>query len=259
MPLPPSSYISLLAHSFLNVFLLLRVVSGANLGITAAAYTVLAWSAPLLLLSIFVFPVGLPSLNPVCGMVTPPRFSALRVLHDRLDVYAPLAPFLFTCLFSLFYAVNGEVERYDPKSLIQYLISDYSQKENRIVSPIEVRSSLAVGFFTVLLLGWLLGDATITADPKERNAEILTAANLERLRIVRYFRPEQMNGEVVPVPPPLNLVSLALRAICGALQLVGKGGRSLHEKLDRQIAPISLGLILPQLILVNQVMNRRNT
>jgi hypothetical protein len=204
LPLPAGSYSALLPHSFIALFVILRYISRGSLPITAAAYSLLAWSAPLLLVAILIFPVGLPSLNPCSPSLSHPRFRAIRVVNDRITVFSPLFPFILLSLAALFYAVNGEVEVYEPNPKSTVYPGD---RDPRVVSPIEVRSSLVMGFLAVCLLGWLMGDAIITANPADRQAEIATAASLERARIVRYFAPDASRDEMVPWPSPLNLVA----------------------------------------------------
>jgi hypothetical protein len=213
LPLPPGSYSALLPHSTVALFVILRYISRGNLAISSIAYSLLAWSAPLLLLSIFIFPVGLPSLNPSASGLDPARFRAIRVVNDRLAVFSPLFPFILISLVALFYAVNGEVERYEPNPTVY----PGDRDDVRTVSPIEVRSSLAIGFIAVCLLGWLMGDALITTDPTERQAEIAAAAALERCRTVRYFTPDAARDERVPWPSPLNLVGRVASFVRAAL------------------------------------------
>jgi len=179
-----------------------------------------------------------------------------------VDVFTPLGPFLFICLIALFYAVNGQVERYDPKTFFKVSILflfDYSEYEGRTVSPIEVRSALAIGFLAILLLGWLLGDALITSDPIERRAEIQSQAALERIRIVRYFAPDLIKREeAIPLPPPWNLLSLLFvdfpLLVC---HQAGKRGQAFELRWKRLCSRAIVMVIKWQLVLIDFVGERR--
>ena len=196
LQLPPGSLSPLLAHGLIFIGLLLRILSGGKYIIIAISYPLIAWSMPFFLLSTFIFPVGLPSLNPFGSKFAPARFRSLRVVNDRLAAFLPLMPFLLVALFILFWAVNGDVDSWDPHSL--FSIFGFTTT----VAPIEARTSLAVSILAVILLGWLMGDASLDTGSRELDIEV--AARLERIRMVRHFATEE--GEVVPLLPMEELL-----------------------------------------------------
>lgn len=200
--------------------ILLRTLSHGRYIIISISYPLLAWAMPLFLLSLFVFPIGLPSLNPFGSRLAPSRFRSLRVLNERLTAYLPLLPFLLISLFILFWAVNGEVESWDPHSL-------FTQPSlTNVVAPIEARTSLAVSILAVLLLGWFIGDAHQDVD---RELDVQVAANLERLRMVRYFSPRQ--DEDTPLPPMESLLYFIIGSLlCRALALAGDRGQAAGQQ-----------------------------
>ena len=275
LPLPPGAYTSLVAHSFLNFFLLLRIFSigGRSRPLTTISYTLLAWAVPFLLLSHLVFPVGMPLLNPITSAIATPidatkaqpiaatytstRFRTLKILNERIQAFAPLLPFLLVTVLALFWAVNGQVERYDPKpsfSIPSLLYSSIFAIDaypiGRTVSPIEVRSALAIAFVAISLLGWLSGDIR-TISTIEREAEIETAAQLERLRIVRCFAPAE--GESIPLPSPWNIVGVVARdAPCLIMRSLGRA-TSWKSVFNRWVLRFA---VAPQLAAVDWFMRR---
>lgn len=225
LQLPPGSFFTLLPHTMVFLAIVLRTLSHGRYIIISISYPLLAWAMPLFLLSLLVFPVGLPSLNPFGSKLAPARFRSLRVLNERLSAYLPLLPFLIISLFILFWAVNGEVENWDPHSFfLQPSLAN-------VVAPIEARTSLAVSILAVILLGWFIGDAQQEPD---RELDIQVASNLERLRMVRYFSPRQ--DEDTPLPPIEAVIYFLVGSIpCRAMALAGERGQGAAQQWRQKL------------------------
>lgn len=288
LPLPPGSLAPLVAHTMICLAIILRLFSKGSISVVELSYTLLAWSLPFLGLALFVFPAGVPSLNPsllhLGGADQRPRSGlpnailAQRVIGSRLAGLRHLATLLAVFALLLIISLNGEIDIYDPDLLFRYITfttypSNPAEPRSRRVSPMEGRSSVAIGLIVGAIIAWMSGAVRLDFEANRRveavadvdagpaaavpadldgweashGAVIADLARLERIRVVRFY------ASAPPLPSALNLLALLVVEVPSNVLAAApsRGARRLARTWrERAERILYLVLVAPQLFLL---------